>query len=148
MPRIVGTARLRLVAQPVTRRSRDLREPDRLVIGFASSSERRVGRVRRHRLSDQQHGALRPGVAGFFGKASRGGPLLSWVALTRPLSQERKPNVRTPPIRQLTNVSRPLSLISDAMPRPVRRRRVCLRSIPPLQSLRGSPGAGKQIRSY
>ena len=35
--------------------------------------------------------------------------------------------------RELTAVSRPLSPISDAMPRRVRRRRVCLRSIPPLQ---------------
>jgi adenylate cyclase len=29
----------------------------------------------------------------------------------------------------------------------VRRRRVCLRSIPPLRYLRGSPGAGNQMRS-
>ena len=54
----------------------------------------------------------------------------------------RKPNVRTPPLRQLTAVSRPLSPISDVTLRRVRRRRVCLRSIPPLQYLRGSLGAG------
>ena len=74
-------------------------------------------------------------------------PLLSFVALTRPSSQGRKPNVRTPPIRQLTAVSRPLSPISDVTLRPVRRRRVCLRSIPPLQYLRGSLGADNQTRS-
>ena len=62
-----------------------------------------------------------------------GWPLLSFVALTRPSSQGRKPSVRTPPFRQLTAVSRPLSPISDVTLRPVRRRRVCLRSIPPLQ---------------
>ena len=55
-----------------------------------------------------------------------GWPLLSLVALTRPSSQGRKPYVRTPPFRQLTAVSRPLSPISDATLRRVRRRRVVL----------------------
>ena len=73
--------------------------------------------------------------------------LLSFVALTRPSSRGRKPYVRTPPIRQLTAVSRPLSPISDVTLRRVRRRRVCLSSIPPLQYLRGSLGAGNQTRS-
>ena len=59
-----------------------------------------------------------------------GWPLLSLVALTRPSSQGRKPNVRTPPFRQLTAVSRPLSPISDVTLRRVRRRRVCLRVDP------------------
>ena len=49
--------------------------------------------------------------------------------------------------RQLTAVSRPLSPISDVTLRPVRRRRVCLRPIPPSQYLRGSLGAGNQTRS-
>ena len=49
--------------------------------------------------------------------------------------------------RQLTAVSRPLSPISDVTLRRVRRRRVCLSSIPPLQYLRGSLGAGNQTRS-
>src|SRR5712692_4128928 len=76
-----------------------------------------------------------------------GWPLLSFVASTRPSSQGRKPFVRTPPLRKLTAVSRPLSPISDAMLRRVRRRRVRLSSIPPLQYLRGSPEAANQIRS-
>jgi adenylate cyclase len=59
----------------------------------------------------------------------------------------KKAHVRTPPIRQLTAVSRPLSPISDVTLRRVRRRRVCLRSIPPLQYLRGSLGADNQTRS-
>ena len=42
---------------------------------------------------------------------------------------------------------RPLLPISDVTLRPVRRRRVCLSSIPRSQSLRGSPGAGNQTRS-
>ena len=52
----------------------------------------------------------------------------------------KKPNVRTPRIRQLTAVSRPRSPISDATLRRVRRRRVCLRPIQPSQYLRGSLG--------
>jgi adenylate cyclase len=44
-------------------------------------------------------------------------------ALTRLSSQGRKPNVRTPSIRNHTAVSRPLSPISDVTPRRVRRRR-------------------------
>ena len=71
----------------------------------------------------------------------------SFVALTRPSSQGRKPNVRTPPIRELTAVSRLLSPISDVMLRRMRRRRVCLRSIPHLQLLRGLLAAGNQTRS-
>ena len=70
-------------------------------------------------------------------------PLLSLVALTRPSSQGRKPNARTHPLRQLTAVSRPLSHISDVTLRRVRRRLVCLRSIPLLQYQRGSLAAGR-----
>jgi adenylate cyclase len=76
-----------------------------------------------------------------------GWPLLSLVALTRPLSQGRKPYVRTAPIRQLTSVSRPLLPISDVTRRRVRRRLVCLRSIPPSQYPRGWVGADKHTRS-
>ena len=54
---------------------------------------------------------------------------------------------QNPSFSQLTAVSRPLSPISDATRRPVRRRRVCLRSIPPLQYLGISLGAGNQTRS-
>jgi adenylate cyclase len=74
-------------------------------------------------------------------------PLLNFVALMRPSSQGRKPFVRTPPMWQLTAVSRPLSPISDVTLRPERRRRVCLRSIPTLQYRRLSLGAGNQTRS-
>jgi adenylate cyclase len=56
----------------------------------------------------------------------------------------RKRFDRTPPFRQLTAVLRPLSPISDEIPRPVRRRRVCLRSIPPSQYPRGWVGADNQ----
>ena len=42
-----------------------------------------------------------------------------WLQIALTL-QRRKPNVRTPPIRQLTAVSRPLSPISDAMLRRAR----------------------------
>src|SRR5262249_4933474 len=55
--------------------------------------------------------------------------------------------VRTHPIRELTALWYPLSPISDATLRPVRRRRACLRSIPPLQYLRGSRGPGNQTRN-
>jgi adenylate cyclase len=79
--------------------------------------------------------------------AGMGRPLLRFVALTRPSSQGRKPNVRTPPIRQRTAVSRPLSPISDATLRRVRRRRVRLSSIPALQYLRISLGADNLRRS-
>ena len=58
----------------------------------------------------------------------------------------KNPYVRTPPFRQLTAISRPLSPISDVTLRRVRRRRVCLSPIPPLQYLRGSLGAGNQTR--
>jgi adenylate cyclase len=47
-----------------------------------------------------------------------------------------------------TAVSRLLSPISDVMLRRMRRRRVCLRSIPHLQLLRGLLVAGNQTRSY
>src|SRR5262249_32735285 len=57
--------------------------------------------------------------------AGMGMPLLTLVALTRPSSRGRKRNVRTPPFRQLTAVSRLHSPISDVMLRLVRRRRVC-----------------------
>ena len=73
---------------------------------------------------------------------------LSFVALTKPSSLERKPFVSTPPIRQLTAVSRLPSPISDVTPRRERRRRVCLSTIPLLQYPRISPAAGIQIRSY
>jgi hypothetical protein len=43
--------------------------------------------------------------------------------------------------------SRPLSPISDVTLRRVRRRRVCLSSIPPLRYRRGSLGAGNQTQS-
>ena len=59
----------------------------------------------------------------------------------------RKPCVSTPSFRQLIVVLRPLSPISDATPRRVRRRRVCWNSIPPLQYQRSSRGAGNQTRS-
>jgi adenylate cyclase len=59
----------------------------------------------------------------------------------------KKAQRQSPPMRELTTVSRPRSLISDAMPRPVRRRRVCLRSIPPSQYPRGWVGADKHTRS-
>ena len=74
-------------------------------------------------------------------------PVLSLGGLTGQSSQERRPNVKTPPIRQLTAASHPLSPISDVTPRRVRRPPVSLRSIPPLQYLRGSLGAGNQTRS-
>ena len=79
--------------------------------------------------------------------AGMGRPLWSFVALTRPSWQGRRPNVRTPPIRQVTVVSRPVSLISDATLRRVRRRRVCLTLIPPSQLVAGFRGAAKQTRS-
>jgi hypothetical protein len=47
-----------------------------------------------------------------------------------------------------TGVSRPRSSISDATPRRVRQRRMCLSTIPPLQYLPGSLAAGNQTRSY
>jgi tetratricopeptide (TPR) repeat protein len=59
----------------------------------------------------------------------------------------KKAQRQNPPIRRLTAVSRPRSPNSDATLRRVRPRRVCLRRIPPLQYLRGSPGAGNQTRS-
>ena len=54
---------------------------------------------------------------------------------------------QNPPFPRLTAVSRPLSPISDVAPRRVRRLRMCLSSIPHLQSLRGSLAAGNQTRS-
>ena len=49
-----------------------------------------------------------------------------------------------PAIQDHTAASRPLSPISDATPRPVRRRLVCLRSTPLSQYRRGSLGASYQ----
>jgi adenylate cyclase len=54
---------------------------------------------------------------------------------------------QNPPGRQLTAVSRPRLPISDVTLRRVRRRRVSLSSIPPLQFPGGSLGAGKQAQS-
>jgi len=51
---------------------------------------------------------------------------------------------RSPPFRGLTAVSHRLLPISDVMLRPVRRRRICLRSIPAARFLRGLPGAANQ----
>ena len=76
-----------------------------------------------------------------------GWPLLSLVALTRPSSQGRKPNARTPPFRQLTAVSLLLSPISDVTLRRVRRRRICLRPIPLLQYLRTSLGRAIKLEA-
>ena len=59
----------------------------------------------------------------------------------------KKAQRQNPSFRELTAVSRPLSPISGATLRPVRRRRVCLSSIPPLQYQRSSRGAGNQTRS-
>jgi adenylate cyclase len=58
--------------------------------------------------------------------------------------QGRKPCVRTPPIQDHTAASRPLSPISDATPRPVRRWLVCSRSTLLSQYRRGSLGARYQ----
>ena len=52
-----------------------------------------------------------------------------------------------PSFGELTAASRPPSPISDVTLRRVTRRRVCLRSIPPLQYRRISPGAEYQTRS-
>src|SRR6476659_9351987 len=49
---------------------------------------------------------------------------------------------------QLTNGSCPPSPISDVTVRRTARRRVCLRSIPPLQYRRISPGADYQTQSF
>ena len=55
---------------------------------------------------------------------------------------------QNPSIQDHTAASRPLSPISDATPRPVRRRLVCLRSTPLSQYRRGSLGASYQkVRS-
>jgi adenylate cyclase len=59
----------------------------------------------------------------------------------------KKAQRQNPPIRRLIPVSPPPSRISDVTLRRARRRRVCLRSIPPLQYLRSSPGADNQTRS-
>ena len=54
---------------------------------------------------------------------------------------------QNPPMWQLTTASRPPSPISDVTLRRTTRRRVCLRSIPPLQYRRLSPGADNQTQS-
>ena len=54
---------------------------------------------------------------------------------------------QNPPMWQLTAASRPPSPISDVTLRRMTRRRVCLRSIPPLQYRRLSPGADYQTQS-
>ncbi len=54
---------------------------------------------------------------------------------------------QNPPMWQLTIASRPPSPISDVTLRRVTRRRMCLRSIPPLQYRRISPGADYQTQS-
>jgi adenylate cyclase len=54
---------------------------------------------------------------------------------------------RGPALGELTTVSRPLSPILDVTLRRVRRRRICLRSIPPSQYPRGWVGADKHMRS-
>src|SRR5262245_4808700 len=74
-------------------------------------------------------------------------PLLSLVALTRPSPQGRKRNVRPPPFRQLTAVSRPPSPTSGVTPKHARRRRMCLSTIPVSQYPPISLAAGNQRRS-
>jgi hypothetical protein len=54
---------------------------------------------------------------------------------------------RNPSYSGGTTVSRPLSLISDGMRKPVRRRCVCLRSILPSQYPPGWGGADNHTRS-
>ena len=55
---------------------------------------------------------------------------------------------QNPSIWQLTAASRPPSPISDVTLRRTTRRRVCLRSIPPLQYRRISPGAAKNAKLF
>ena len=59
----------------------------------------------------------------------------------------KKAQRQSPPMWELTAVSRPLSPISDVTLRRARRRRVCLRSIPPSQYPRGWVGADNHTRS-